>query len=184
MAVIKKKQINQPDLPGIKKDQSEHDALVRIGAHWLKNTARCRVIAKELKTSTKYGEIADLLGFTHCTSFMIECKTSRSDFIADKKKIFRLKPEFGMGQYRFILCPKGLIQADEIYDGWGLLWTDGKRIYQQNCCIKFGCNITGAKKFQCSLTSERAMLYSMLLRMNNYNHVENDGKKVEMKGDE
>jgi len=49
------------------------------------------------------------------------CKISRSDFLADREKPFRLKQELGLGCERFYLAPQGLLQAKELPAGWGLL---------------------------------------------------------------
>ena len=48
--------------------------------------------------------------------------------LSDKKKIFRREPEFGMGCYRLYLCPPEIIKEENLPDGWGLLWINGKKI--------------------------------------------------------
>jgi hypothetical protein len=35
-----------------------------------------------------------------------------------------------MGNYRYYLCQKNLIGIDELPDGWGLLYLDGKRVLE------------------------------------------------------
>jgi hypothetical protein len=54
-------------------------------------------------------------------TILIECKASRSDFLADKKKAFRRNANYGMGDYRFFLAPRGIITVQDLPDGWGLL---------------------------------------------------------------
>jgi hypothetical protein len=71
---------------------------------------------------THNAELPDVIGFKDLLSVVVECKVSRSDFLSDRKKPFRVNPEKGMGDHRFYCCPKGLIQRDELPDGWGLLW--------------------------------------------------------------
>lgn len=71
-------------------------------------------------------EIPDVFGFSTTCTVLIECKTSRSDFLRGKKKVFRSNPEMGMGVYRFYLCKYSLIKPDEIPEKWGLLYTNGK----------------------------------------------------------
>lgn len=56
-----------------------HEDVVSIGVKWLKQVIKCPVIAKEVKCIGSR-EIPDLVGFLSHTSFMIECKASRSDF--------------------------------------------------------------------------------------------------------
>ncbi|KKK54365.1 hypothetical protein LCGC14_3085490, partial [marine sediment metagenome] len=68
-----------------------------------------------------YGdEIPDALGFASRKSTLIECKASRSDFLSDKKKSFRQKPDEGMGCLRYYLTPPGLVDPDELPENWGL----------------------------------------------------------------
>jgi hypothetical protein len=162
-----------------KKQTLTHSELIEIGARWLKNQCRCSVILKELATYTSHGETPDIIGFNSWRSLMIEAKTSRSDFFADRKKIFRQHQEFGMGQYRFIICPAELLQPNEIYDGWGLLWVRGKKVYQQNCDVTGGSS-HGVSCFAGNITSERSMLLSALRRINNFKPVVNDGQKIEV----
>lgn len=73
-------------------------------------------------------ELPDVIAFNRDTSTVIECKVSRSDFLADKKKSFRMQPNSGMGDSRYYCCPKGLIRPEELPDRWGLLYVypDGK----------------------------------------------------------
>jgi hypothetical protein len=61
-------------------------------------------------------------------SVVIECKVSRSDFLADADKPFRLKPEEGFGCERFYMAPSGVIGIDELPADWGLLEYSHKSI--------------------------------------------------------
>ena len=59
---------------------------------------------------------------------MIECKASRADFFADRKKPARQHPDvMGLGHGRYYMTPPNLVRADEVPEGWGLLWA-GKRV--------------------------------------------------------
>lgn len=89
---------------------------------------RFKWVAVELVT---YGtENCDVWGFDGYYTGVIEVKTSHADFVKDKKKWWRTaKPEFQAGNMRWFLCPEGLIKPEELYDGWGLLYWDGKKIY-------------------------------------------------------
>ena len=79
------------------------------------------------------GEEPDAIGWRPSgDSFLIEVKVSRSDFLADKKKLHRINPETGMGKTRFILCPKEMIQPNEVPGGWGLLWATESQIRLKN----------------------------------------------------
>ncbi len=57
----------------------------------------------------------------------IECKASRSDFLADRKKMTRIKPEQGSGQVRWFYTNPGVCSTDELPDGWGLAVVNGSR---------------------------------------------------------
>lgn len=84
----------------------KHKYLVEIGYKWL--LSKCSFAIKELVTHTN--EQPDVIGFNANGSFVLEVKTSRADFLADKKKPFRLIPSDGMGDWRFFIDPKGLIK--------------------------------------------------------------------------
>ena len=99
-----------------------HDELCEAGKKWLIKSIGARLAISELVCNTTYGEIPDVIGWKSGYSILIEAKTSRSDFQADKKKIFRQYPEYGMGTYRLFLCPDGLIKPEELPDSWGLLY--------------------------------------------------------------
>lgn len=94
-----------------------HDALVSLAARWLRSRGHT-VVATEVVSGR---ETADAIGWKGTHSTLIECKTSRSDFLADGKKFFRRHPERGMGSVRYYLAPKGLIDIRELPARWGLI---------------------------------------------------------------
>ena len=69
-------------------------------------------------------EQPDVLAFKNTASVMFEIKVSRSDFLVDRKKYWRRKEERGMGNYRYYVTPKGLVDKKEIPQGWGLIEFD------------------------------------------------------------
>jgi len=106
---------------------------VVIDSRWLDGVKsryrhRCSVVATELVTSAY--ETADAIGWMHAgkTTVLVECKASRDDFMADKRKLFRRHPERGVGRWRFYMTPQGLLSVDEIPWGWGLLEVDGRSV--------------------------------------------------------
>ena len=102
-----------------------HEGLVRRLAAWLKNTKRNTVVVSEL--STRNGETPDVIGWIGgAASTLIERKVSRADFLADRKKWFRRHEDAGMGDVRYVAAPKGLLRAEEMPDGWGLLEVDDR----------------------------------------------------------
>ena len=66
-------------------------------------------------------ENPDVFAFTRYHSILIECKASRSDFLADKKKPFRQNPLMGVGKRRYYLVNEGVATQEEMPQGWQLL---------------------------------------------------------------
>jgi hypothetical protein len=96
-----------------------HAQLVEKAVHWLRRY-RCGVVLSEQACVS--GEMPDAIGWKRaCHSVLVECKVTRSDFLADRGKPFRLKPEQGVGCERFYLAPAGLIRLEELPPAWGLL---------------------------------------------------------------
>lgn len=102
-----------------------HAQLVERAVRWLRSY-RCGVVLSEQACVS--GEMPDAIGWKQaCHSVLVECKVSRSDFLIDRDKPFRKKPERGVGSERFYLAPAGLIKVDELPAGWGLLeWRRGR----------------------------------------------------------
>jgi hypothetical protein len=107
-----------------------HAELVELGRDWLikpyavsapHGHSACGVVITEIVASTWAGEQPDVLGFCPKKSILIECKTSLSDFRADRNKPFREHPEFGIGCQRWFIAPMGIIPKSEIPPKWGLL---------------------------------------------------------------
>ena len=97
---------------------SEHSRLVALGAKWL-CTRGFPVVATELRSHGSR-EQPDVVGFRSTCSCVIECKTSRSDFIADRKKPERSGAR-AIGTYRLYLAQTGLISLKDVPAGWGIL---------------------------------------------------------------
>lgn len=100
----------------------DHSELVKRAYKWLRNTAGCGFAFTELCAYTNSGEIPDAIGWRGGLSILIECKTTRSDFLADKNKMFRKYPSKGMGRFRYYLCPPNVIKKEDLPEGWGLLY--------------------------------------------------------------
>ena len=119
---------------------SSHKELIEVAAAQLKRW-RCLPICLEMVTQNVSGEIPDAIGWTARASILIECKASRSDFLADRDKLFRYSlPESGVGDFRFYFTNPGVItNADEIPVGWGVYEViNGKTKY------KFGVRYSNA----------------------------------------
>lgn len=107
------------------------------------------------------GEFPDVLTFKGGNTTLYEIKINRSDFLADSKKDCRIKyrPKVGwfrhikkdksylklesenpelfyieaphLGKQRYYVCPKGLIQIEEVPEGWGVYWYSNGRFYKK-----------------------------------------------------
>lgn len=80
-----------------------------------------------------YGtELTDVYATNRETSTIIEVKTSHADFLNDRKKYARSKEaetaRHQLGNFRYYLCPEGVIKPEELPEGWGLLYWDGRKV--------------------------------------------------------
>lgn len=131
---------------------AEHTLLIEEAAKWLRK--KCSVIITDMATSNS--ETADAIGWQGWASTLIECKASRSDFLADAKKQFRQMPENGMGLYRYYCALRGVIKLEELPEKWGLLEWDGKKLR----CLK-----TAEHFLEYNLRNELALMNSALRRV-------------------
>ena len=96
-----------------------HGQMVERAVRWLRGY-RCGVVLSEQACVS--GEMPDAIGWKRAShSVLVECKVTRADFLVDRGKPFRLKPEQGVGCERFYLTPPGLVRVEELAAGWGLL---------------------------------------------------------------
>lgn len=120
-----------------------HLDLVEIAKRWLRK--RCNVVITEMTSGIQ--EQPDAIGWEYGGhSIVVECKTSRSDFLYDKNKTHN-RFDSAMGDKRFYLAPKGLIKPEELSEKYGLLecvdrkrnpkiirqaqWNKGKSAYDE-----------------------------------------------------
>lgn len=144
-----------------------HDNLVKIAEKWLLKTKGCGFAFAELCAFTNNGETPDAVGWRSRITILVECKTNRSDFHADKNKKFRKQPHKGMGSFRFYMCPEGVIQPEDLPDKWGLVWVNKKGKARQVVGPK-GNTWKKTPDFYFSKKceqSETAMMYSALRRL-------------------
>lgn len=101
-----------------------HRNLCNIAAKYLRNKGiqpfhKCQYSVCELE---RVGECPDAFGWGGSSTQLIEVKVSRSDFLSDKKKFWRIFQERGLGRYRSYLCPEWVIKVEDLPDKWGLLY--------------------------------------------------------------
>jgi hypothetical protein len=133
-----------------------HDWLCKRANTWLRGTRRCEPV---FSNCASCDEIPDAIGWSSVWNWrgstVIECKTSVSDFYADKKKRVVYEDKFGrigsyvplrttrkmegfkeveiplMGDFRFYMCVDGLLNDELIQDhqpDHGLLWVSGRKV--------------------------------------------------------
>lgn len=145
-----------------------HADLVIRAEKWLR-AANFKVAFREFHARTSTGEKPDAIGWGHGVSVMIECKATRTDFLADKRKPFRRDPSKGMGDFRIYLCPTGLIRPYEIPEGWGLLYASAKQIRRIHGLPR--SNMWTSPPFAGNKSDEVATLVSALRRIDLRGHL-------------
>jgi len=111
-----------------------HKELTELAVKWLKRSQSqkgpgCQIAVSECR-SGRSDEIPDAIGFRatgkNDGSVIVEVKVSRSDFLADAKKAHRNGSVKGLGNWRYYLCPEGVIKPDELPEHWGLLYVNNR----------------------------------------------------------
>jgi hypothetical protein len=155
-----------------------HSDLVACAVSWLSKPyapskgegghTACAVVIGELVSSSL--EIPDAIGWHSGLTTLVECKVSRSDFFADRKKWFRSQPEMGLGFHRYYMAPKGLIKEEELPDGWGLIEVSDK--------LKTRVIKASSRWTQRRIEAEVYLLLSLLRRLD----IKDPGNHIMVKG--
>lgn len=141
-----------------------HCELVERGRGWLRRQG-CNIVFAELTVPTRYGELPDVLGWRDGLSILVEAKASRADFLADRHKPFRCDPAQGMGDWRFYLTPPGIVTADDVPNGWGLLWAHPRKIERVHGGPTGNACWHTERPFTANVHAERMFLVSALRRL-------------------
>ncbi len=153
---------------------SNHRDLCRIAVDWLQRPASrsgpgCAVAISETGNWVNR-EVVDAIGWRpygeRSGSVLVEVKTSRADFTADRAKKHRASPAMGVGKYRYFLAPEGLLTVDEMPERWGLITVNGRghvRVLAGHVQLHRGEPDTWAH--QCHEAAEKAMLIQCLARV-------------------
>ena len=139
-----------------------HSDLVTRAERWLRNTMHCRVVLCELTAYTYSRETPDAIGWVNGQSILVEAKTSRGDFKADRKKPSRRIPgHSAMGNRRVYLTPPGLLTGLVLPKGWSWYEAHEKQVrHRAGPLLMHGGNIP----LESCLHSEIAILVSALTR--------------------
>jgi hypothetical protein len=137
-----------------------HAKLVALAVRWLRSY-RCGVVLSEQACVS--GEMPDAIGWKRaCHSVLVESKATRADFLADRDKPFRRHPETGVGCERYYLVPRGLIRAEELPVGWGLLELSGREVERVKASSK---NLRSPQGFQTEMNLLLASLRRVEIRI-------------------
>lgn len=142
-----------------------HREVVDIAYRWLLKSGSVGFAFKELKSYDN--QIPDVIGFGSWSSILIECKVSRSDFFADRKKPHH---QSGMGNFRYYCCPAGLLKAEELPEKWGLIYVDEKgkckavRIVHREYEI-IDDKVVYTNRFSADHEAEKRIMYTALRRL-------------------
>jgi hypothetical protein len=120
-----------------------HAQLVEKAVRWLRHY-RCGVVLSEQACVS--GEMPDAIGWKRANhSVLVECKVTRGDFLADRAKPFRVRPESGVGCERFYLTQANLLRPEELPAGWGLLEIRGRGVEMMRASAKNLRSATGLR---------------------------------------
>lgn len=113
--------------PTPRPEATAHSDLVQRGVRWARGYLRCKVVLAEIVTAAPC--TPDVMAFDAAArSVYIECKVSRADFFADRKKLGHRSPGWMPGDLRWYLTPPGLVEVAELPEGWGLAECFGTRV--------------------------------------------------------
>lgn len=143
----------------------KHKDLVILAGRWLGRSKGCNPVFTE-KGSSHLAEFPDAIGWTAHECFVVECKTSKADLLANNKKCLTL----GSGRYFlfeedvFQEC-KGLIPEDYgILIAYKTLRTVPSLEYYSVSQLRGA----GSKQFERDLIGEIHYLRSRVLAIQNY----------------
>ncbi len=132
-----------------------HQKLCDRAVRWLSGTKKCNPVFSGIASTS---EVPDAIGWTPWSSIVVECKTSKADFYADKKKYIKFRspdgqftrrmsndywkqksldegwkeePDSAMGQRRYFMSEPDVITAQMIQENrpdHGLLHVKGKQV--------------------------------------------------------
>lgn len=162
------------ELSAMRNTSLTHADLCQLAQAWLRRPMSrgghaCQVAVCESRTGWD-GEVPDALGFrfqggAEDGTVVVECKTSRADFLADRKKPHRA--DGGVGNWRYFLAPQGLIQPEELPDRWGLVTANGRGhltvvrgVYQDT-----NYHLQGARSIAMRQGSDQAREMFLLVRL-------------------
>ena len=118
-------------------------------------------------------ETPGVWGTNGWASTIIEGKTARSDFLADKKKPWRQSIKDGIGSFRWYLVPENTVKPEEVPDYWGIIEHDGSKIVRivREAKIVYGTDNCGDLAILCSILRREKFkngIYNYRKQINNF----------------
>ncbi|NDV19085.1 hypothetical protein GO013_06580 [Pseudodesulfovibrio sp. JC047] len=137
-----------------------HAQVVKKAKDWLRLAKKCNPVFAE-RGGQVINEFPDAIGFTAHETIVVECKVSKSDLLADKKKPFR--SEGGLGDQRYYMLPASLYDECEDHDwgGWGVVLCGPDRATKQVWGMK-------SADFTSNLKVERDFLRSRVMEIQRF----------------
>jgi hypothetical protein len=137
-----------------------HKKLTELAKNWLKNAKQCNPVFAE-KGCANFSEIPDAIGFKCDLCIVVECKTSKSDLYADRKKPFR--ESGGLGDLRYYFMEMSLYEECKDFDfnGWGVVVVTDIGVVKKLRGID-------SQKFESNLKNERDFLRSRILEIQKF----------------
>jgi hypothetical protein len=133
-----------------------HNDLVKSAVRWLTGSQHCGVVLSEIASAAM--ENPDAIGWQAHRSILVECKMSRSDFLAQRNKPC-IRSNHLVGNERYYLCERDVIRPEDVEGtDFGLLWIDGNHVRIRR---KAEYRALSAAELQ----DERTMLVSALRRI-------------------
>ena len=167
MSLSNEQKLHMPVNPKV-----DHSDLCLLAYKFLKANNFGVVFRDGFKAFTSTGEQPDALGFRSNTSCLIEVKVSRADFLADRKKPFRIDPALGVGKWRFYLSPPDVISIQDLPPGWGLLTVISGRVKKVSGWPPNSQWNKAPFSDQTNTIAEQEIMYSALRRMQIHGHLD------------
>ena len=137
-----------------------HKKLTERAKQWLINAKQCNPVFTE-QGSANFSEMPDAIGFKTDHCIITECKTSKSDLYADRKKPFRESD--GLGNLRYYFMPESLYCECNRFDfnGWGVVIVTSQGVVKKVRGID-------SINFESNIKNERDFLRSRILEIQRF----------------
>lgn len=139
----------------------DHKRLTELAKFWLRSSKQCNPVFAE-QGSANFKEMPDAIGFKTDVCIVVECKTSKSDLYADRKKSFR--ESGGLGDLRYYFITEQLYEECKDFDwrGWGVV------VYRSSYGQGRQARGMDSIQFESNIKNERDFLRSRILEIQRF----------------